>query len=99
MAGIELPEYMRIKSKSSLRVYMGSEWEEPKWYTVTISDVIRYYHVDARNISSGGRCIGRICGDWRNIDYIAKECLEVFKQINRKGLERAAKRYGMTLKE
>jgi hypothetical protein len=87
---MELPDYIKVKSGSSLRVRMDS-----KWHTVTLKDIAYYYAHDARNISSGCRSLGSIVGDWRPIDNLAQECLYVFKQINIVGLRRACMKEGL----
>lgn len=62
---------------------------------VTPEAVIRYYATDARNISSGCRTLAGIIGDWRPIDNLAKQCLEIYKVIKRDILVRIAKSYDM----
>src|SRR3972149_4189554 len=71
---MELPNWIRVKSKNRFRFRtppMPLPGEPVKWYDVTIADLIRYYHGDARNISSGCRTLGPIVGDWRPIDELA----------------------------
>ena len=72
--------------------------ESIKKTRIRIPDVVRYYATDAQNITSGCRSIAGITGDWRPIDYLAQDCLEYFKQVNRPALEREGRKYGMTLK-
>lgn len=63
---------------------------------VTVDDVARYYRHEACNLSSGCRRLASIVGDWRQVDYIAKDCLDYFKGVNLNGMRRAAKRLGLT---
>ena len=70
-----------------------------KKHRVTISDVIQYYLVDARNITSGCRSLGSILGDWRPIDNLTKTVLEIFKEINPEELKAEGERNGMTLRD
>lgn len=86
--------------KTFVDVPIAKDWESPaRVKRIRIPDVIKYYHRDARNISSGMRSIAGIHGDWRMIDYIAVDVLSYFKRANRKGLEREARKYGMSLRE
>lgn len=98
ITGAELPDYIKAKNINVLIVRAGADWKGYKNHNISIADVIYYYYHDARNITSGLRGLGNIKGDWRNIDYLAKECLEVFKVINRTALERTGKKFGMELK-
>jgi len=78
----EVPEFLEVKNKSTLIINGGSEWEGYRKHKITIEDVVQYYAVESRNIVSGCRRLGTIIGDWRNIDYLAKMCLEAFKVLN-----------------
>jgi hypothetical protein len=92
------PEWIKEIHPNYL-VIMVADWtEKPKKLKVTVADVIKYYHGDARNITSGMRSLAGFAGDWRNIDALAKECLEIFKIINRPALEKEGKKFGMELK-
>ena len=98
ITGAGLPGYIKAKNINILIVRAGSDWEGYKNSNISVADVIYYYYRDARNITSGLRQLGKIAGDWRQIDGLAKECLEIFKVINRSALERAGKKFDMTLK-
>ena len=98
MANCELPEYIRAKNINVLVIETGNEWQGKKKHNVSIEDVIHYYFKDARNITSGVRSLGTIVGDWRPVDRLAKECLEIFKIINKTALKRAGRKCGMELK-
>jgi len=65
---------------------------------ITVENVIYYYAHDARNMTSGCRSLGELAGDWRPIDRLAKECLEIYKVLKRDQLVREAKKHGMTPK-
>jgi hypothetical protein len=66
---------------------------------VGVEDVIRYYKHEAGNITSGCRTLGKLSGDWRPIDELAKTCLNIYKAIQRKQLVKEAKKNGMELKK
>ncbi len=90
-------EFAPVKrvGKTYLEVFVDSE---PHPRKVTIRDVVRYYATEARNITSGVRDLAGIIGDWRCIDEIAHFCLEWFKFVNRKELEKISGEWGMTLR-
>jgi len=93
------PEYLNIVDKSKIKIRAGQYEGAPvKWHTVTPRDVVVYYSADARNISSGIRTLGTFSTDWRMVDNMAKESLEIFKIINRPALNREAKKHEMSLK-
>jgi len=91
----EIPEYFKRICKEYLVVlvddYPGSNEQK-----ITIEDVVKYYATQATNITSGCRTISTFSGDWRNIDYLAKECLEIFKVINMETLRRISKKWRLT---
>ena len=91
----EVPGYFRKITKEKIIVRAGSEWEGYKDHTITIEDVVKYYATQANNIVSGCRQLGTIIGDWRPIDYLAKECLEIFKHINVEKLRKISKEWGL----
>ena len=103
----EIPAYLKIVNKDTLKVKTGG-WAnyngrlitegDSVWLAVNVKDVIFYYYRDARNISSGIRTLAGYSGDWRGVDGLAKMCLEVFKIINRSGLEKEGKKFEMELK-
>jgi hypothetical protein len=101
----DLPEYIKIISPTKVKVKAGMEWKGYKWHTISVKDIVSYYYRTkggARDIMSGIRYIGKgkneIAGDWRNIDYLAKEILGIFKEINRPALEKEGRKYGMELR-
>ena len=95
--GGEPPGWVTEARKNFIRLTV-SDWEGSRPLKVTVKDVVRYYAGDARNISSGCRTLAGHTGDWWPIDELAQICLNWFKRVNRKGLERASKPYGMTLR-
>jgi hypothetical protein len=82
-----------IVNKRRLKLKTAPDWQNPKSkiHNISIKDVVTYFKTQA-NSMSGFREIGDIQGDWREIDAIAQDCLEVFKRINIKGLRSEAKR-------
>lgn len=95
--GQEVPEYLDIVNKNLVRIKV-SDWQGTRWVELTPEDIVEYYDTQARNITSGVRKLGSELGDWRNIDALAKETLEIFKIINKSALKKAGKERGMTLK-
>lgn len=95
--GGEAPEWVTEARKNFIRLKV-SDWQGERSLKVTVKDVIRYYAEEAQNLSSGCRTLAGYVGDWRPIDELAKICLEWFKRVNNKELERAAKPYGMELR-
>lgn len=95
----QIPSYLNVVDRNKLRI-MASPYEgaEGKWIDITPADVVNYYATDARDITSGARSLAGFGGDWRMIDNMAKESLEVFKVLNRKALDRESKKRGMELK-
>ena len=97
--GLDVPKYIKGVGKSFITIMTGNDWEgDPSPLKITIKDIIKYYYSDARNISSGIRTLAGFSSDWRGIDRLASECLEWFKFVNREGLNREGKKYGMELK-
>jgi hypothetical protein len=72
--------------------------DKPVDNTITVDDVIIYYLREARNITSGIRTIAGIHGDWRQIDNLAKTCLEIYKVLKNAEVKKYAKYHGMELK-
>ncbi len=95
----DTPQYLRILSKNRIQIKAG-QWEgsPTNWITITIKDIIKYYHNEAGNITSGIRSLSTFSTDWRMVDGMAKECLEIFKVINIKALEKEGNKFGMVLK-
>jgi hypothetical protein len=65
---------------------------------ISVEDVIRYYAYEAGNLSSGCRTIAGLSGDWRPIDALAKQCLEIYKVLKKNELKKTAHKYNMELK-
>lgn len=89
-----VPEYIIDAGKTFIVIHVEGSNEK-----ITINDVIEYYHTQARNITSGCRRLAGVVGDWRNIDYLAQECLYWFKCINKEMLRKEGKKRGMTLND
>jgi len=95
----EVPVYVRSAGKSFITIRASQqEGAEPKNIKITVGDVIKYYYIEARNITSGCRTLASFVGDWRGVDTMAKECLEWFKTVNRESLAREGRKFGMTLR-
>jgi len=95
----EIPEYIKGYGQSYLTILTADVvTQEPKELKVTTKDIIQYYAVESRDISSGCRTLAGHSGDWRPIDGMAKMVLEWFKKVNRAVLEREAKKRGMQLR-
>ena len=92
--GSDVPSYITANSKTSLTININ-DWQGKQEAKITIKAVIEYYKTQAPNISSGLRCIAGVCGDWRNIDALAREALAYFKANNINELKREAKRQGL----
>jgi len=92
----DIPGYVRSAGKTYITIRV-SDWEGSSTLKITIGDVIEYYATQARNIYSGMRTLAGYSGDWRQIDYLAKEALEWFKHVNRTHLAREGEKRGMTL--
>ncbi len=90
----EVPEYFKRISKKYI-VVLVNDYGGFEEHRITIEDVVKYYATQATNITSGCRTISTVRGDWRNIDYLAKECLEIFKCLNMETLRRISKRWGL----
>ena len=92
------PEYLRRATREKVIIRVDGSWQGVDEHIVTIADVARYYAHEAGNLLSGCRKLGRIVGDWRNIDALAKECLDIFKRVNLEGMRRASRRLGLVPK-
>ncbi len=93
----EIPPYIKGVGKTFIVVNAESGFgEEASPRKITISDVLEYYRTQAPNISSGIHSLAGIHGDWRQIDSMAKEMLELFKCINIDGLRKASRKAGLT---
>lgn len=66
-----------------------------KKHRIGTEDVIRYYAHEAGNLLSGCRTIADITGDWRPIDNLAKQCLEIYKVLKRDELAKLARKFNM----
>lgn len=94
---IDLPAGITLVNKSKVKIKID-DWQGAKTHTISIEDLVLYYKVEARNITNGCRRLGTIVGDWRPVDYIAKDLLEIFKVVNIEKLRKVALVNGMTPK-
>ncbi len=102
MYDFDVPKYLKVLSKNRIQIRAG-QWEgaPTKWITITPKDVINYYRQDnpmGCAGMSGARTLAGFTTDWRMVDNMAKESLEIFKRINRPALVKEGKMHGMELK-
>ena len=84
------------QGKTFIDVRLAANWQSPeRTVRVRIADVAKYYAREACNITSGCRTLAGIVGDWRQIDYIAQDCLEYFKRVNIEGMRKAGRKQGI----
>lgn len=82
----EIPEYLEIVNSEKIKIKTDSPFlrgTSDNWHIVLFNDVIRYFTYEV-NSQSGLRSLGTIGGDWRLIDDLADQCVEIFKIINPK---------------
>lgn len=95
----ETPEYILNVGNNFIVINIGDTISgKPKRLKVTMNDIAQYYLTQANNIVSGMRSLAGHYGDWRPIDYLAKECLEYFKLVNKDGLRKVCKKAGLNPK-
>jgi len=94
----EPPGYLRRVTKEKIIINVDGGWQGQGEHTITIKDVAEYYAYEANNLLSGCRTLGTITGDWRPVDRIAKECLEIFKCVNIEGIRRESRKLGLVPK-
>jgi len=94
----DIPQYIVSAGKSFITINCSGVLEDTIKNKITVADLIKYYYKDARDILSGCRTLGKLTSDWRGVDNLAKECLAWFKFVNRDGLAKEGKKYGMELK-
>ena len=92
------PEYLRRVTREKVVIGVDGGWQGQGEHTITIKGVAEYYAYWANNIVSGCRQLGTITGDWRPVDRIAKECLEIFKCVNLEGMRRESRKLGLVPK-
>lgn len=93
----DVPEYIVRVGKSFIVINAGSDWEGYAQRKITVKDVAEYYATEAGNILSGCRTLAGIAGDWRMVDNVAKMCYQWFRFIDRVGMRRTFRRYGLEL--
>lgn len=103
MYDYEIPQYLKIVNKNKIQI-KASPWEGAKvsWITITPKDVINYYKPTnpmGASGMSGARTLAGFSTDWRMVDNMAKESLEIFKVINKEALQKEGKKFGMELRE
>ena len=98
-----LPKYLVIKGRNRIEI-KASVWEGApvKKLIITPEDVVHYYRQDnplGCASMSGVRRISGFTTDWRMVDNIAKEALEIFKITDPEALRKEGAKFGMELKE
>lgn len=75
----------------------GEEGEKPKKKKVLMQNVVDYFvrYSGSRGFMSSYRFLGGIGGDWRPINNLAEECLEIYKVLNVEKLRRLARKAGL----
>jgi len=97
----EYPDYIKYSQSTRKKLIVTVQdlvSDESKIHEVTPTDIAKYYITQANNIVSGMRQLSSIIGDWRPIDHLAKECLEIFKLTCPNVLRKEAKTLGLTPK-
>ncbi len=82
----EIPDYIEIISPNKIKIKTDQSFlrgTNDNWHIVLFTDIVRYYTYEVHSMS-GLRTLGTISGDWRNIDELAEQCIEIFKLINPK---------------
>lgn len=91
----EVPPYYIKITRDKVVVRAGSDWDGYKDYEITIEDVARYFACESGNLLSGFRSLGGLVGDWRQVDYLAHEILQIFKAVNINKLRRVCRSWGL----
>ncbi len=84
----EQPTYLKIRNGKVLVNVDGH------FKPVTAIDIVEYFDRETRSLS-GLRTIGSISGDWRMIDRLAYELLDIFKILSPSTLNRESSKYGI----
>jgi len=84
---------IKVINSRKLQISLAPDWQfsKSRKRIVTIKDVVKYFKTQA----GSRRSLAGIDGDWRMIDYIAQDCLNLFKKINCKGLRKESLRQGL----
>lgn len=86
---------MTRHGKTFIDVRLAEDWKEPeRTLRVRIYDVAQYYFKEARSMS-GCRILAGEVGDWRQVDTVARYCLEYFKEVNPEAMRREARKLGL----
>ena len=89
-----IPEWI-IRAGKTYISFLTRDFRGEIKFKVRISDVIKYYKNEARNLTSGCRQLGTYIYDWRFVDYLAQLSIEYFKKVNIQELRREARRNGL----
>lgn len=78
----EIPNGIVRAGKSYIKVRVSDPVTgKAKVHRITPQDVEAYYDTEAGNLTSGGRKLGSIIGDWRQIDELAELARHYFRHI------------------
>lgn len=92
------PEWIRVKNTKRIHLTIDGGWQGTQKGDVTARQVVEYYHKYHDNFLADFRFLGTHSGDWRNMDYLANICLQIFKITCKPYLQKESKQYGMSLK-
>jgi hypothetical protein len=93
-----LGEFVLKAGKTFLTVRAANVFGDATTVKITPANLADFYATQANNLSSGIRTLAGLHGDWRPISELADLALNWFKQVNAKGMRRAARKVGLTPK-
>jgi len=91
-----LGNFVQRAGKTFLIVRAADVFGESTTIRIMPANLAEFYATQANNLSSGIRTLAGLSGDWRPISQLADLALSWFKQVNLKGMRRAARRIGLT---
>ncbi len=92
------PDYITHQDENSITIDV-SKWQGKQETAITLQDLVEYFAYEANDDSKQLKNLAGIYGDWQNINKLAEEVLEYFKQNNREELNRKAQEYGIFFSE
>jgi len=75
----DVPQYLQVITKYRVRITI-EDFRGSSKHDVTFKNVIDYF--SNGHGFSGLRQLGDVSGDWRQIDELARQCIEIFKILN-----------------
>jgi len=85
----QLPEYFEIINENKIKI-TTVDWSGSSKHVVTFKDTIDY--LSKRHGFSGMRFLGSVSGDWRQIDDLASQCIQIFEILNPKRFFKGSER-------